>query len=66
MKTLNDLKQELTDSANEFTIENIGGEDFIIQLHYKGDFSLKHCYNIRSFSIVKLSDNNLISFSVKF
>jgi len=70
MKTLQDLKTELSASGYEYAIQNNGEGYFMISVTYTGQFGISNGYNIRSFNTCALWTGAdplaFIAFNVKF
>jgi len=70
MKTLNDLKTELTATGYDYEIKNTGDDYFFISVSYSGQFGISNGYDIRTFNTTPLYSSegilSFIAFTVKF
>jgi hypothetical protein len=66
MKTLNDLKEELSKSGYEYNIQNNGDGYFLVSVTYDGQFGISNGYDIRSFNTCSLIGEAFIAFNVIF
>ena len=70
MKTLNDLKTELTETGYEYSITQLFENEFMFSVTYTKGFSVTSPYNIMGFTTIPLLSNDgeksFIAFTVKF